>query len=670
MKHRFSIKENEVVAIDFETLYDSKTKYSLKVMTPHDYVRHPRFDPYLVAFASDGGEHFVGSPLDFDWASLDGAHFVAHNATFDGMVLKRMHELRMIPYFKYSLDCTADLCACLGLGRSLYDAVQNILGMTISKKVRADMDGKTLKDLTADEATALYEYGGSDADLCLELWRAKSAEWPQLEIEISRENREANWRGVRINKGATVEALRILQNKAETALSMMPWVKEGEKPTSTTALKEYADRFGLPRLKSYNKTDPLMQAWVKKYAPLYPFIQARLDYSSTAPHISRVEAMIELADHDDVVRFDSLYFGAHTGRSSGSASEKDKSGGARMNFFNIPKGDDDGLTHGVDLRGLIIPRPGRKFIIYDFSNIEPRVTHWVAGSTEFLKLVAKENIYQANAKAMGWFPYDETGLKTRNKKLYQLSKACVIGMSYRMGSGKFLAQCKKMGIQLDPVPKDQWNLDRRLKFVLANVEGIDWRGPENEEYICAFIASDRVVREWREKNPFVTALWKNLEIMLQTAAKNGQKEYTFSLPSGRKKTYYRLGMHVKPKKVHDPDDPTKFETRIETQLCAATSKSGDPMSLHGGVITEHLVQAISRDIMFQGARDVWESEQDWTYIGNVYDEVVFEVPEYEAMRATEVIPRLLCNGTSRAWTKDLPLELDLEGGGIKDKYEK
>jgi DNA polymerase len=338
-----------------------------------------------------------------------------------------------------------------------------------------------------------------------------------------------------------------------------------------------------------------------------------------------------------------------------------------MNFFNIPKGDDDGLTHGVDLRGMLIPRQGKKFIIYDYSSIEPRVTQWIAGGTEFLALVAKENIYQATAKSMGWFPLNEDGLKYTNKKLYQLAKACTLGMSYRMGAGKFLLSCKKMRASLDPVPPAQWNLDRRMKFILTNVEEINWKDPANADYISAYIASDNVVREWRQKNPKVVNLWLALENEMKTAAQNGQTEYTFRLPSGRAKTYYNVAMRTVPKVMIDPEDPKKREQRFETQLFASTMKGSKPIAIHGGVLTEHLVQSISRDIMFQGARDVWKAYPRWTYIGNVYDEVVFEVPDKEAELADRVIPDLLCNGTARSWMGDLPLAVE---GGVKDKYEK
>ena len=40
---------NRLVAVDFETFYDSKAGYSLTDMSPYTYVHDRRFDPYLVS---------------------------------------------------------------------------------------------------------------------------------------------------------------------------------------------------------------------------------------------------------------------------------------------------------------------------------------------------------------------------------------------------------------------------------------------------------------------------------------------------------------------------------------------------------------------------------------------------------------------------------------------
>ena len=576
-KARFNITAGMTVAFDFESFYDSKARYSLRVMTPYQYVMDPRFDAYLVAFNAENGERWVGNPQRFDWSSLTGAHMIAHNAAFDGLVLKRLQDLGRVASFDYTLDCTADMVAYFCVPRSLKDAAKRFLGETVSKAVRSNMDGRQWSSLTQDEVTAVVEYGGGDADLCLRLWQAKSKDWPEFERKVSRLNREAGWRGVRINRKATIEGLKLMQKVKADAEAKLPWVQRGIGAESTAELARHAKSLGLPIPNSFNKQDPAMQAWIKTHAEKHPFIQARIDVASVTKHIARLESMLELADEDDIIRFSSKYYGAHclsgdhevltkagwvrldmwgggeiaqwtedfqirfdaawanrfvntertaveivapginavmthghkipafargnrslfyvtsagsllrearvavhipvlednvdgpftfsvinpakhcrevpapayvycpttvtgfflcrrqgsvfvsgnTGRSSGSGDD-DAKGGSKFNVFNIPKGDaKTGLTFGVDLRGLLIPRPGYRFVINDYGQIEPRITHWFAGNIEFLKRVFTENIYQAAAKVMGWYPDSGTDLKHESPKLYKLSKACL-----------------------------------------------------------------------------------------------------------------------------------------------------------------------------------------------------------------------------------------------------
>ena len=83
---------------------------------------------------------------------------------------------------------------------------------------------------------------------------------------------------------------------------------------------------------------------------------------------------------DGRLRYSLLYFGSHTGRWSGSGG---------LNFHNLtkeplcfdaagkklPKGTDQRTAAKlVDLRGAIIPAPGKKFIIADLKQIEARVS--------------------------------------------------------------------------------------------------------------------------------------------------------------------------------------------------------------------------------------------------------------------------------------------------------
>jgi hypothetical protein len=306
-------------------------------------------------------------------------------------------------------------------------------------------------------------------------------------------------------------------------------------------------------------------------------------------------------------------------------------------------------------------------MIYDYGQIEARVVQWLAGNTEFLTRAAKENVYQVLAKMLGWYPQEKFSLKDEDKKCYALAKETFLGSGFGMGGAKFAATCEKKRVSLPPFTKDKWVLDRRTKFVLRNIAHLDWTVPENEARVSAIMSGDAVIQAWRRANPQVLALWRSLEDALRDAAERHAPVHYFTLPSGRRKPYWKPHFVTKPKIVYDAETgqpEQQFENRLSAYL-----RLGDkvPEQLHGGPLTENLVQATARDIMFHGALGVVKEAPQWHYMFNVYDEIVFEVPLCDIGAAQKVIPELLVSGPMLAWARGLPLEVE---GGPADKYTK
>lgn len=656
-----------VVAVDFETFYDSRSEYSLRVMTPYNYVRDARFDPYMVSIVGETGEEFVGDPLGFDWRELNGATLLMHNAGFDGMVLNRLIELGKVPEFERDLVDTADMCSFMCTPRSLAKACKVLLGLDVSKVVRTGMDGRHFSQLDPADKEALYEYALDDSRLCLSLYQRFSDQWPQWERDVSKLNREATWRGIALDIEAAKAGLLHLTAKQEAAAQKLPWTEAGIGAGSRPQFLTYIKDLGLPVPKSLAKNDPAFRAWVEKYKDQCPLLQARIDVASLGTHVSRLKAMISRADSDGILRYASLYFGSHTGRCSGSARRSDEAGKGRANLYNMPKGDEDGKIHGVDIRGLHIPRPGHTYLIYDYGQIEPRVLQWFAGNSEFLARISKENVYQAAAKTLGWYPASGTDLKGDDVKMYALSKACTLGLGFGMGATKFVQSCETQDLHLVPCPKAEWVVDRRTMFTMRNVARLDWKDPEQEAAVSAFMASDKIVTQWRAANPLVVAFWRKLEDALRDAAERRTPVHYFTLPSGRRKPYWQPQIRQSPKIVLDPETGQP-EQKIESRL-SAFLVLGDiiPKTLHGGPLTENLVQATARDIMFHGALGVVEEAPQWHYMFNIYDELVFEVPTCDAESAQQVIPELLTSGPMLSWARGLPLEVE---GGPADRYTK
>lgn len=417
-------------ACDFETFYDSKNGYGLKQMTPYEYVNDPRFDAYMVAiYGNDkNGNHveYVGFPEEFDWSQLDGVTLVAHNASFDGLVYNRLIELGKINARRSDWVCTADLAAFLRVPRNLKGAAFQLLGVTMSKAVRASMDGVKYREQTAATQASWREYAGLDAELCFKIWEQFGPQWPEQERLISQYNRMAGWRGVAVDKAALDAGEQKLFEVLRDAEKLLPWVAQGEKAGSAPALRRYARELGITDVPaSLKKDDPAMVAWVDANKDKYPFIKARLTHASCTPHYARLRSMKRLLDDNDVIRFDLLAHGTNTGRVAASSEAKSgvESMSGKFNPLNIPKKP----VFGVDIRGMLVPRAGYKFMIYDYASVESRIVQWYAGNTAFLELARRENIYQATAKILGWYPMEGTGLKKENPDLYALSKACLSG---------------------------------------------------------------------------------------------------------------------------------------------------------------------------------------------------------------------------------------------------
>jgi hypothetical protein len=670
------------VAVDFETFYDSKAKYSLRNMTPHAYVNDPRFDPYLVSIVSELGEEFVGRPEEFHWGSLDGALLPGHNATFDGMVLNRLIELGRVPEFRRTWVDTADMAAYFNRPRSLKDAAHYLLGIEMCKAVRAGMDGRTFSDaIAAGDGAALLDYAADDARITLKLWTTYGKMWPAVEREISANFRNSNWRGVRVDRAALDAGIKALTAVRRDAEALMPWVdpedpKDRKPAGSTHALALYARSLGIEVPDSFAKDCPDMQAWVEKYAAVYPVINARLRHASVTTHLARLESMMEMLDKEDNIRFSLVCHGAHTGRSTAGVKHDGEEGPKsdntpKFNILNVT--GDPAKTFGVDMKGLLIPRPGYVFGSWDFGQIEARVIQWLSGNVKFLSLVESVgNIYEADAVSNGLWDPAGGKLKKKNHDLYQVSKRKILSLGFGMGAVKFLADCRKSGVTLQPLAWTPDDLTKGQKIMIRGGAKIDWKDPRNYEEVGLLLRADQIVKGWRAANPEVLAYWDGCQRTMEKAAGDQLNICSYELRSGRVKRYFNPRVERAPKVYVDPETGEE-STRIEAQLTASTVEgSRKPFYLYGGKIAQNITQATARDIMFQGAMDVVR-ETGWAFMFDVYDSVQFEIPEIDADRAAKLVPQCLCEGSHRSWTKGLPLSVEacnesVGGNGITLKY--
>ena len=453
--------DSQVFSIDFETDYDTKAGYSLSCMTTDQYCSDPRFNPYLVAIAgrglfpegtptpgyknrvmmsedANGIQLFVGRPESFPWWERVNHHIIAiHNASFDERCLLECMKRGIIPNVLDDVEyvCTADMTAYLLCKRSLKDAMKQLFGRDISKAVRSAMDGRHDTDLSSEEYRALVEYGGSDALECLELWERFSPEFPEIERQISSQKREATIRGIMVDLEYAKAALKELKSYQSKVILDIPWATQINPKTkefyavgSLPALRQAVVDLGVKPPRSFKKDDPGFLEWLKDHDDI-PFIRARQVAVALSMHIARIEGIVNSVDANGCSHPQFLFYGAHTGRDSG----KSDSGKSAGNLLNLPRkpifhGDPNVFGgKGVDIRGMYVARPGYKFAVYDYSQIEARFALWLVGDTHMMEAMKREgNLYQANAVEMGWCKSGEN-IKKNDPDKYRLAKCCLHG---------------------------------------------------------------------------------------------------------------------------------------------------------------------------------------------------------------------------------------------------
>lgn len=676
----------------------------------------------------DGRQLYVGRPENFrDWKNLERRPLCCHNAGFDEVVTLECQKRGIVP----KLDgvrwvCTADLAAFLMFPRNLKGAMKYMFGKEISKAVRAGMDGRHDWDLDAKDRRDLVEYGGSDAVECHDIWITFCKDFPKIEQEISEQKREATIRGIKVDVEYAELALKELKRYQAEIVADVPWYPE--KPVgSLPALRQAVIALGLEPPKSFKKDDPGFLTWIEHPVAQYDeavrrgykilddfydteripaqyryssmngspdpgelvrparteqrhlahieptgelaFLAARQKAVAINMHVARIESLLASVDKDGCSHPQFTFYGAHTGRDSGKATV----GGGNTNLLNLPRkpilqGDEHVFGgKGVDLRGMYIARPGYKFVIYDFSQIEARFSLWLVDDTHMMEAMRREgNLYQANAVMMGWCQPGEK-IKKEKPDVYRLAKCCVLGLGYGMGAAKFVDSCKSQGLELPSVPVDEWpELDRRLMFIIRNVARIkgDPYSERNRAKVGQLIRSLQIVGDWRAANAKIVAKWREYEDVFRQRIAAGKSTVAFRLPSGRVKRYF--DPHLCKEETVEVDENGKEHPSFRVAIKATTVRGNPATFFTGGNIMENIVQASCRDIMAYSAVEIEKKHPTWRYVFSVYDEIVFEVPEAEAEEANAEVPRIMCHGDYiKDWTEGLALEVE---GGIEDHY--
>ena len=639
----------KTLSIDIET----KSGEDIKRNGVYRYTQSSDFAILLFGYAVDGGEvevidlaHGERIPqVILDALTDEHVEKWAFNANFERVCLSRyLSDLGMSldPFMDnhpLSTECEQYLSPCgwrctmvwaayMGLPLSLA-AVGGVLGLEEQKL----SEGKALirqfcnpPFLTPEgEKWELFKaYNKRDVEVEMAIQR-RLAKYPVPDSvwEEYEQDQEINDRGVLVDTTLAENAICMDGVSQEKLKAAMQELTELDNPNSVAQMKAWLAKNGM-------ETDPLgkkVVAELLKDAPEPLRTVLSLRQQTAKSSVRKYQAMKNTVCGDNRVRGMFQFYGANrTGRWAGR----------HVQLQNLPQNHISDLGSARSLakqgsytaleclydsvpevlsqliRTAFIPKPGRKFIVADFSAIEARVLSWLAGERWRMDVFRDGgDIYCATASRMFHCVVEKHG---ENGHLRQKGKQAELACGY----GGSVGALKAFGA-----------LESGMK----------------EEELKPLVDA------WREANANIVSLWYAVD----NAAKKCIKErvatsahavsFTYqsgmmfiALPSGRRLAY------VKPRIGEN-----QFGGESVTYMGLSVAKKWSRLETFGGKLVENIVQAISRDILAYAMKTLRYTD----IVAHVHDEVIIECDRRVSVDA-------VCEQMSRtpSWASGLLLPAD------------
>lgn len=610
--------------IDYESYYDKDT--SVVTMGNINYSRAA--DAYIVA-ATVGDEVFCGTiaemqPIIDNITNDPTVQPWAANSNFDQSFAAKYSPTPLANNW----NCILDVARFNQFPGNLASLSKVVLGKAMDKGVRDEMKGKRYEDLPEDGAPlskkAVQEYCLTDVIRSKEVLDAMPP-MSATEERIAAHTRLINRRGVHIDM-ALVEADKTrMEEMRFNAFRSIPWYRDA-KPLSPIAMKDFCVRNNLPVPKSRDKKDEETTNLMSEHPLLNKIIGHMRDFQHANALLKKAASLQARVSEEGIMPLDLIYCGApHTRRWSSKGFNVQNlekkpmlvTGELPENFGKQGGPNWEDLTTGkvvlpgvkwVWNRNWIVPPPGHEFLILDYAQVEPRVLNWLAGNEPMMKALREGfSYYEAYATfARGWKGAPGTLKKEYGVVKYTLLKNECLGLGYGMGVNRF----------------------------------VDYAA-ENGNSITAAEAKP-VVDGFRRNNRLITGMWRKLDGVITSGARDVSRHFGIELPSGDLLQYFSVRAKA----------PRGFEGFTVKGDFGENSRQ---RNLWGGTLTENVTQRVARDILAEALLNM--EANGFPVAFSAHDEGVFVVPiprdEKERVEIKAEAEHVFMQ--TPPWAKGLPL---------------
>ena len=614
------------IVLDFETYYDGD--YSLRKMTPVEYILDPRFEVIGCAVKEGDGKSFWlthDQLKDYLKKLPSKVTIISHNALFDMCILSWVYH-----YVPHLMVDTLGM-ARAWIGHKLPSLALSKVALHLNIGVKGETVHKVMgMGLEAIKVAGFYDeyaqYSCNDADLCWQIFSTFMKQgYPPEELAVmdtvlrcavqpkfvldqtilaEHLHNTIAMKQDLLNRCGMANRDDLMSNDKFAAALMSLGVEPPTKISQVTGKEAYA----------FAKTDAAFVDLEEHENPeVQALVSARIGVKSTIEE-TRTQRLISISN----LRWPNgslgwlpmplRYSGAHTHRLSGDW---------KLNMQNLPSRGNNRI------RSAIKAPDGFKVLGADSSQIEARVAAWLCGQTNLVEAFANgEDIYSSFASSV----FDRPINKKENPVERFIGKTAILGLQYGLGWQKFqktVAMQSKASVGKEVTLSD----DEAMK----------------------------VINVYRSRYKHIPEFWSKLGGLIPRMTSRNFSEEVGPLVFEYQRVKLPSGLYLNYSDLQNKDGQWWF------------TYGNKPKYLYGGKMLENIVQALARICVMDAAVRIRKRFTNLGYdhidLGlalQVHDELVYVVPDSLVPVCEKILMEEM--RVRPQWGSDIPLDAESGSG--------